>query len=156
MSTLAIKSYTNYFGLMKNIAPHDMLCFALYSTANAMQQTYKPLLEPLGLTYPQYLVMSTLWVKDGLTVGDIGDEMLLESNTLTPMLKKLETRGLITRQRDPEDERQVRIRLTAEGRKLQEEAQSVASCFLEKTCLSIEDAIRMRDGINSLRQRLKQ
>lgn len=141
---------------MTTLAPHDMLCFALYSTAHAMQQTYKPLLEPLGLTYPQYLVMSTLWVKDDRTVSEIGNEMLLESNTLTPMLKKLESRGLIERQRDPDDERQVRIRLTETGGNLQSEARSVASCFLEKTCLSLEDAIKMRDQLIELRRTFKQ
>ena len=103
----------------------DFLCFAVYSANHAFNRVYKPLLDRLGLTYPQYLAMVTLWSQDGLTVGQIGDKMLLETNTLTPLLKRLETAGLVRRVRDAQDERQVRIFLTDKGRTLKAEALAV-------------------------------
>src|SRR3954462_14447282 len=86
----------------------NQLCFAVYGAAHAFTRTYKPLLEPLGLTYPQYLVMIALWQKDGQTVRTLGDRLGLDSGTLSPLLKRLEQSGLVNRQRDREDERQVR------------------------------------------------
>ena len=103
----------------------DFLCFAVYSANHAFNRVYKPLLDRLGLTYPQYLAMVTLWAQDGLTVGQIGDKVLLETNTLTPLLKRLETAGLVRRVRDAQDERQVRIHLTEKGRSLKAEALAV-------------------------------
>ena len=90
----------------------DHLCFAIYSAGHAFNRIYKPLLGELGLTYPQYLVMVALWAKDDQTVGSLGEKLLLESSTLTPLLKRLEGIGYLTRTRDPADERQVRVRLT--------------------------------------------
>ena len=87
----------------------NFICFALYSAGHAFTRLYKPLLDPLGLTYPQYLVMAVLWEKDGRTVGEIGEKLLLESSTLTPLLKRLETAGMLRRTRDQDDERVVRI-----------------------------------------------
>src|SRR5918993_3722365 len=89
-----------------------MLCFATYSAGLAFTRVYKPLLELLGLTYPQYLVMVVLWEKDGLTVSEIGEQLFLDSGTLTPLLKRLQAAGLVERGRDPKDERQVRVSLT--------------------------------------------
>lgn len=132
-----------------------MLCFALYSAAHAMQAAYKPLLEPLGLTYPQYLALSALWAEDGQTVGQIGAALMLDSNTLTPLLKRLEQAGWITRRRDSADERQVRLALTDEGRALGDRAAEVPLCFLDRTGLSVEDAAQMRDDLNALRDRLR-
>lgn len=132
-----------------------MLCFALYSAAHAMQAAYKPLLEPLGLTYPQYLALSALWAEDGQTVGQIGAALMLDSNTLTPLLKRLEQAGWITRRRDSADERQVRLTLTDEGRALGDRAAEVPLCFLDRTGLSVEDAAQMRDDLNALRDRLR-
>ena len=100
----------------------DFLCFAVYSASHAFNRLYKPLLDELGLTYPQYLVMVTLWERDDRTVGEIGERLFLESNTLTPLLKRMEAAGLVSRSRDPADERQVRLRLTAEGKGLVEKA----------------------------------
>src|SRR5438270_12845677 len=96
----------------------NQLCFALYSTSLAMTKLYKPLLDELGLTYPQYLVMLVLWEGDGLMVSELGQRLYLDSGTLTPLLKRLEASGLVSRMRDVDDERRVRVHLTAAGRKL--------------------------------------
>ena len=98
------------------------LCFALYSASLAMTKLYKPLLEPLGLTYPQYLVMLVLWEGDGLTVSQLGERLALDSGTLTPLLKRLEASGLVQRRRDAADERRVLLHLTPAGRALKDGA----------------------------------
>src|SRR3954462_10871670 len=98
----------------------NQLCFALYSASLAMTKLYKPLLDELGLTYPQYLVMLVLWERDGLTVSEIGERLSLDSGTLTPLLKRLEAAELVSRIRDTDDERRVHIRLTAAGRRLKQ------------------------------------
>ena len=111
--------------------PADMLaldnqfCFALYSASHAMTKTYKPMLERLGLTYPQYLVMLVLWEQDAILVKDIGARLFLDSGTLTPLLKRLEANGLVSRNRDPHDERQVRIVLSSKGRDLRGKAAEI-------------------------------
>lgn len=120
-----------------------------------MQAAYKPLLEPLGLTYPQYLALSALWAEDGQTVGQIGAALMLDSNTLTPLLKRLEQAGWITRRRDSADERQVRLTLTDEGRALGARAAEVPLCFLDRTGLTVEEAAGMRDDLTALRDRLR-
>jgi len=97
----------------------DQLCFVTYSAAQAFNRVYKPLLDPLGLTYPQYLVLLVLWEGDNLTVKEIGQRLFLDSGTLTPLLKRLQAAGIVERTRDAEDERQVRITLTRKGRELQ-------------------------------------
>ncbi len=132
-----------------------MLCFALYSAGHAMQAAYKPLLDPLGLTYPQYLALAALWDQDGQTVGQLGATLLLESNTLTPLLKRLEQGGWITRHRDADDERQVRLRLTEAGRAVQARAAPVPLCFLDSTGLTADQAIALRDDLLALRDRLR-
>ena len=98
----------------------DQLCFVTYSAAQAFNRVYKPLLDPLGLTYPQYLVLLVLWEQDDIPVKEIGRRLFLDSGTLTPLLKRLQAAGIVERTRDAEDERQVRITLTLKGRKLQE------------------------------------
>jgi DNA-binding MarR family transcriptional regulator len=98
----------------------DQLCFVTYSAAQAFNRVYKPLLDPLGLTYPQYLVLLVLWERDNITVKEIGQRLFLDSGTLTPLLKRLQAAGIVERTRDVEDERQVRITLTRKGRDLQE------------------------------------
>ncbi len=112
------------------LALDKQLCFALYSASLAMTKTYKPLLDKIGLTYPQYLVMLVLWQEDDLLVKSIGEKLFLDSGTLTPLLKRLEASGLILRTRDLEDERQVRITLTREGRALKRRAQDIPSQVL--------------------------
>lgn len=109
----------------------DQLCYAIYSTGLAIQRVYKPLLDELGLTYPQYLVLNVLWDEDGLTVGGIADKLALESSTLTPLLKRLEAAGLLRRTRNPDNERQVVVALTDAGRALRSRAGCLAGALLE-------------------------
>lgn len=97
------------------------LCFAIYSAAHAFTAAYKPFLEPLGLTYPQYLVLIVLWGGDGISVGEIGGKLHLDSGTLTPILKRMERAGLIRRSRNPDNERQLKVELTPKGRALREQ-----------------------------------
>lgn len=131
------------------LALDQQFCFALYSASLAMTKTYKPLLEQLGLTYPQYLVMLVLWEKDGILVKDIGEALFLDSGTLTPLLKRLESAQLVQRQRDPHDERQVRIYLKEAAHALKLAARSIPQEIL---CASGQDA-RL---LGELRQQLKQ
>jgi DNA-binding MarR family transcriptional regulator len=138
-----------------NLAPPDMLCFALHSAAHAVHAAYAPLLEPLGLTYPQYLVLSALNARDGQTVSELGSDLRLDSNTLTPMLKRMEGAGWLTRRRDSADERQVRIRLTDDGTALASRASGVPRAFAEKTGLTLTQIGDLRDVLAVLRDRLK-
>ena len=118
-----------------------MLCFAVYTAGHAFNRVYKPLLDGLGLTYPQYLVMTALWDRDGQTVGGLCDKLLLESSTLTPLLKRLEAAGRVRRERNRVDERQVSIWLTQDGAALRSRAADIPSCILQASGRSI-DAIR--------------
>lgn len=137
--------------------PDKMICFALYSTSQAMQQVYRTVLSELDLTYPQYLVMLILWSDETApTVKDIGAELHLESSTLTPLLKRLQTAGLIDRQRDPEDERQVRIVLTPKGAELKVQAAHVPGCILASTQRSLEDVMRLQGELTELAGTLRQ
>ena len=108
----------------------QQLCFALYSASGLMTKLYRPLLDPLGLTYPQYLTMLALWERAPSTVGELGEALGLDSATLTPLLKRLEAGGLVTRRRDPADERRVLVEPTAEGQALREQAKSVPAAML--------------------------
>lgn len=130
------------------------LCFSIYSAGHAFNRVYKPLLDKLGLTYPQYLVMVVLWQEDDQSVRNIGEKMYLESSTLTPLLKRLESNGLVTRRRDPEDERSVRINLTAEGIALREQAEEVPACILQATGLDVETAKRLSDDLRTIRDQI--
>ena len=107
----------------------EQLCFAVYSTMLGLNKIYRQLLKDLGITYPQYLVMLVLWEGDGLTVSAIGERLFLDSPTLTPLLKRLESMGLVTRERSASDERQVIVSLTAAGRRLQARAKDVPGCI---------------------------
>jgi DNA-binding MarR family transcriptional regulator len=132
----------------------EMLCFAVYSTSHAFNRVYKTVLAPLGLTYPQYLAMVSLWGCDQQTVGGLCVKLGLESSTLTPLLKRLEAAGLIERSRDARDERQVRVRLTAAGRALRVRAKGVPAAVFKLTGLSLADGIRLHREITSLRNAL--
>ena len=110
----------------------NQICFAIYSTAHAFNRVYKPLLDRIGLTYPQYLVMLVLWERDGLAVKDIGEQLFLDSGTLTPLLKRLEAAELIKRTRSTRDERQVLIALTSRGQALREKARAEGIQLLHK------------------------
>ena len=132
----------------------DLLCFAVYSAGHAFNRVYQPLLAELGLTYPQYLAMVALWAEDDQTVGGLGEKLFLESSTLTPLLKRLESMGHLRRTRDPSDERQVRIRLTDTGRALREKARDVPRCILEASGLSVDEGRRLLERIAQVRDRL--
>lgn len=140
--------------------PHLLLdnqvCFALYSTSLAMTKLYKPLLDAIGLTYPQYLVMLVLWEQDSPTVSDLGERLFLDSGTLTPLLKRLEASGLLERQRDPQDERRVRITLTPEGRALRERAESVPACVLQGSRATVPELQALTRQLQALRAQLAQ
>ena len=132
----------------------NQLCFALYSTSLAMTKLYKPLLEALGLTYPQYLAMLVLWEKDGLMVSELGERLYLDSGTLTPLLKRLEASGLVSRLRDVADERRVHISLTAAGRKLKTQAAKIPGCILSASQCAIPELIKLTQQVQALRERL--
>lgn len=132
----------------------NFICFALYSAGHAFTRLYKPLLEPLGLTYPQYLVMAVLWEKDDQPVGEIGEKLLLESSTLTPLLKRLETAGMVRRPRDRDDERVVRIQLTSEGAALKQKAMGIPQAIGCSTSLSLPEVMKLTDEIKALRKKL--
>jgi MarR family transcriptional regulator, organic hydroperoxide resistance regulator len=131
------------------------LCFALHSASLAMSKAYKPHLDALGLTYPQYLVLLVLWERDGLTVSEIGERLFLDSGTLTPLLKRLETARLLTRTRDSADERRVLVRLSDHGRELQARAEPIPGCMLAATQCSLAEATELTRQIKALRDRLR-
>jgi MarR family transcriptional regulator, organic hydroperoxide resistance regulator len=132
----------------------NQLCFALYSTSLAMTKLYKPLLEALGLTYPQYLVMLVLWERDGLMVSELGERLFLDSGTLTPLLKRLEASGLIARIRDVQDERRVHITLTQAGRALKAEAAQIPACILKASQCTLPDIVALTQQVQTLRKNL--
>ncbi|WP_019936239.1 MarR family winged helix-turn-helix transcriptional regulator [Bordetella sp. FB-8] len=134
----------------------SQLCFALHSTALAMQKVYRKLLGGLGLTYPQYLVMLVLWERDGLILSEIGRRLFLDSATLTPLLKRMEAAGLIRRTRDERDERQVVIDLTAQGRALKRQAAGIPPQILCATACAPETLHRLKDELVQLRGHLAQ
>lgn len=130
------------------------LCFALYSANHAMQRVARAAYKNIGLTYSQYLVMVVLWENDEQSVNEIGEKLFLESNTLTPLIKKLETLKLVARKRDMRDERKVNVSLTKKGRSLEKESKSYASSVVEKTGLSINEFKDLQAKIVHLRKHL--
>lgn len=132
----------------------NQLCFALYSASLAMTKLYKPLLDELGLTYPQYLVMLALWERDGPMVSELGERLSLDSGTLTPLLKRLEAAGFVSRVRDVQDERRVHITLTAAGRRLKGKAQRIPPCIAAATQCSLPEIVRLTRELRDLRGRL--
>ena len=136
------------------LALDNQFCFALYSASLALTKTYKPLLEALNLTYPQYLVMLVLWEQDDVLVKEIGQALFLDSGTLTPLLKRLESAGLLIRQRDAQDERQVRIVLTPEGKQLRKAAMAIPPQIVCASGQTLETLISLRRQLNDLREEL--
>ena len=132
----------------------NQVCFALYSTSLAMTRVYKPLLETLGLTYPQYLAMLVLWETDGLMVSELGDKLYLDSGTLTPLLKRMEASGLVTRIRAVQDERRVHISLTAKGRALKAQAAAIPACIISASQCSIPELMTLTQQVQALRDKL--
>ena len=138
------------------LALDHQLCFAVYSASLAMTKLYKPLLEPLGLTYPQYLVMLVLWEQDGLTVSQLGERLSLDSGTLTPLLKRLQTAGLLQRLRDAADERRVLLQLTPAGRRLKGRAGRVPQTVACATGCKLNELASLTAQLKRLRTQLNQ
>jgi len=136
------------------IALDDHLCFSLYGTTIAVQRTYKPLLDAMGITYPQFLVLSTLWEADGQTIGAIAERLALEPSTITPLVKRLEAAGFVDRQRNPADERQVHVLLTDKGRALQGETGCLAETLLGRSGMSVEQIRALNAQVKALRDAL--
>lgn len=132
----------------------NQLCFALYSASLAMTKTYKPLLDALGLTYPQYLVMLVLWEHGTLAVSELGERLFLDSGTLTPLLKRMEGAGLLLRARSKQDERRVLVTLTPQGRQLKLRATCIPACLLQATGGSVAELISLTGQVRQLRERL--
>ncbi|MGY2174938.1 MULTISPECIES: MarR family winged helix-turn-helix transcriptional regulator [Pseudomonas] len=133
----------------------NQLCFALHSTSLLMTKVYKPLLQALGLTYPQYLAMMVLWEEDGLTVGEISSRLLTDPGSLTPLLKRLEVEGLLSRTRSREDERVVVVELTDAGRALQDKAMGIPQCILGASGLELEQLRKLQGDLIALRTNLQ-
>lgn len=138
-------------GGVNQLALDNQFCFALYSASHAMTKTYKPVLDRLGLTYPQYLVMLVLWENDAILVKEIGARLFLDSGTLTPLLKRLETNGLVSRNRDPHDERQVRIVLSEPGRILRAQASLIPAQVLCASGQELGQLGRLRTELSRVR-----
>ena len=133
---------------------YQHVCHEIYSANLAIQRTYKPILDGLGITYPQYLVLNILWVEDGQTVSHLADQLDLEASTLTPLLKRLEASGLVNRRRNPDDERQVFITLTKEGKALRNRAGCVSETLIEKSGMPMEELLDLNERIGDLLDRL--
>lgn len=148
---------------MRNVNPDAMvyeqlklgnqLCFPVYAASRLITREYQPFLDRLGITYPQYLVLMILWEEDGMPVNDIAKKLILNTNTITPLLKRMENQGIIRRKRSRQDERKVIVQLTAKGRELQEEAslipEKLAGRLVEGE-LKIDDLIRMKEMLDSM------
>ena len=143
---------------MSSAATHptldDQLCFTLYSASMAVGRIYKPLLDALGITYPQYLVLSTLWERDGLSIGGIADVLDLESSTVTPLIKRLVAAGLIDRRRNRDDDRQVLITLTEAGQALQAQCACLAETLVAATGMPLERLLNVARDVRVIRNAL--
>ncbi|GAC1611016.1 MAG: MarR family transcriptional regulator [Aquirhabdus sp.] len=151
---LAVKMKNTVPDQINLLALDNQFCFALYSASLAMTKTYKPLLDKIGLTYPQYLVMMVLWEHDGILVKDIGEALFLDSGTLTPLLKRMETAELLTRNRDTHDERQVRINLTKQGKLLRKAAKEIPLQIMCASGLTKEALVNLKNQLSQVRNDL--
>lgn len=133
----------------------ELLCFALYAASRAMTGVYRQGLDRLGLTYPQYLVMVVLWERESLSVAELADRLQLATNTLSPLIKRLVSAGLVTKHRRTDDERQVQLSLTGPGRALREETRSVRAAVAEAAGMSTAEVIELRDQLGALTDRLR-
>jgi DNA-binding MarR family transcriptional regulator len=168
VNSLAIKSRAIYMLAMRPSSHSDpappaagdpldrLLCFAVYSTGLAFNRVYKPLLDALGLTYTQYLAIISLAERDGQTVGELGERLFLESNTLTPLIKRLEAGGFVRRQRDSADERMVRVTLTEQGREVAEKAACLPERILAATGVSAEELAAVARQLIAIRGNLRE
>jgi len=126
------------------------ICFPIYAASNLLTRLYRPLLDEIGLTYPQYLVMLVLWETPSRTVGELGAALHLDSGTLTPLLKRLEANGLVDRMRDPDDERRVIVTLTPDGKALKKKATSVPEALMERSGLDLAGMERLRTSVQAM------
>lgn len=143
-------------GPVRSTTLDDQLCFALYTASRAMTSCYRPLLEAIGLTYPQYLVMLVLWERGATTVTGIGAALQLETGTLSPLLKRLEASGLVARTRQVDDERSVLVSLTSDGQELEERTVQVQDKAVAATGLSRTELREMRAQLHQLTEQLRQ
>ncbi len=135
-----------------NLVPLDgQLCFSLYGAAIAINRAYKPLLDELGLTYPQYLVIAVLTEKDGQTIGDIADRLGLEPSTITPLVKRLEQSGLLTRRRNPQDEREVNVTLSKQGKEVYARTGCLRNELLKRSGMTVSELIAFNRQVQKLR-----
>lgn len=132
----------------------SQLCFSLYATTIAVNRLYKPMLDELGVTYPQYLVLSTLWEQGSLTISAIADSLALEPSMITPLVKRLEAAGFVTRERNPKDERQVIVSLTTKGRSLNEKTACLTDTLLERSGLTPAQLVDLNHRVQGLRDAL--
>ncbi|MFT3722835.1 MAG: MarR family transcriptional regulator [Hyphomonadaceae bacterium] len=138
-----------------HLVPLDgQLCFSLYSTSIAINRLYKPMLDELGVTYPQYLVLSALWEEDGQTITAIADRLALEPSTITPLVKRLEVAEFVTRERNAEDERKVQVFLSAKGKRLRADSGCLTDALLKNSGLTVKEMIDLNDRIQRLRAAL--
>ncbi|GAB3718397.1 MarR family winged helix-turn-helix transcriptional regulator [Spirosoma lituiforme] len=139
---------------MNKLLLDSQVCFPLYALSRQVTAQYRPFLEKLDLTYPQYLVLLLLWESDNRTVGEIGERLLLDSGTLTPLLKRMEQKGLLTRNRNPDDERQVTLLLTESGRTMQNQAMEIPDQLQESLHLDTQQLIALRDQLQTILHQL--
>ncbi|WJR81515.1 MarR family transcriptional regulator [Bradyrhizobium sp. NP1] len=137
-----------------NVPLDSQLCFSLYGTSIAINRAYKPMLDELGITYPQYLVLSALWEGDERTITAIADRLALEPSTITPLVKRLEQAGFLARQRDTKDERQVHVRLTTKGRNLRAKTKCLTDTLLERSGMTVDELTALNRKIQALRDAL--
>ena len=134
---------------------NEMICFDVYAANLAVGRLYKPLLDELGLTYPQYLALMILWEKDGRTVGEISGILGLESSTLTPLIKRMEATGLVIRRRDEKDERRVHVFLTEAGRQIENERYRLTQCVADATGLSFDEFVQLQGLLRKMRKAIQ-
>lgn len=136
---------------VRTITLDDQLCFSLYGASMAINRAYKPLLDDLEITYPQYLVLSTLWEVDGQTVGAVADRLGLDSSNVTPLVKRMEAGGLLTRVRNPADERQVIIHLTDAGRDMQARSTCLGQTLFAAAGLGVDRLVQLNKDVQAFR-----
>ncbi|KJC45836.1 MarR family transcriptional regulator [Bradyrhizobium sp. LTSP885] len=140
---------------MTSHVPLDgQLCFSLYATSMAINRAYKPMLDAMGITYPQYLVLSVLAENGEQTISTIAERLDLEPSTITPLVKRLEHAGLLSRRRNPRDEREVQVALTASGKRLHDESGCLTETLLRRSGLTVPEMISLNERIQSLRHAL--
>jgi MarR family transcriptional regulator, organic hydroperoxide resistance regulator len=137
-----------------SVALDDQLCFALYAASRAVTARYRPMLDQLGVTYPQYLVLMLLWEEDGQTVGQLGQRLALDSGTLSPLLKRLTSAGLVTRHRRADDERSVSVRLTEAGRSLQAPACAISAEMIAALDLNQQQFGQLKEQLRTISERV--